>query len=125
MPLINHFFAVATATLLDDMYTVSEADDFVMICANLTDGILDRTSSTHSQALHLVRLPAIVDMYVWSAIASEFLARRYYCLKHWKCLVKCYKPRKKPTVLVVLQSGNRLKLQMLALTFTLSCWLFS
>ena len=43
MPLINHFFAVATATLLDDMYTVSEADDFVMICANLTDGIQDRT----------------------------------------------------------------------------------
>ena len=33
---------VATATLQQASYSVSEADGFVMICAQLTDGILER-----------------------------------------------------------------------------------
>ena len=31
------------ATLVYDAYTVSEADGLQMICANLTDGVLERT----------------------------------------------------------------------------------
>lgn len=73
----NHcyYFAVAMATLVYDMYTVNEADGFVMICANLTDGVLERTITIYFNTAPGTAIGETNSREVGSAIAPEFLGR--------------------------------------------------
>ena len=49
----NHTFVlvVATVTLVDSVISVNEYDNYTMVCANLTDGILDREIAIYFEAL--------------------------------------------------------------------------
>ena len=49
----NHtlVLAVATVTLVDSVISVNEYDNYTMVCANLTDGILDREIAIYFEAL--------------------------------------------------------------------------